>query len=663
MPTRTRRLAPDDAFAFRNAAEVQIAPDGQTLCHLLTTRPRDTDTRHTVLMVSAGGAAWREVPDSTGAFAARWSPDGMRLAFLTGGVAPALHVHALAEGATRTLLSSDTALRELAWSPDGTRLAFQQREIAPPPEWLGLGTPGAGESWAAAPKFTDRLMFRHDTVGEWPEGSFQTFVVTASGGDARQVTEGPWWHGMPHLTTPGLTWLADGARLLMTASRRTDWDRAPNEVMLYEVEVETGAVNQLLDGTGMASAPAVSPDGLWIAFLYADASPVSHRPKQLWVMPATGGAARLVLDGFDRSIDSIAWADDEHLLVCHDDPGCRSVGRVALADGSYTPLLHDMAAPSIEMPYSGGGFSVARDGTIAYLRGASDRPGDVAVRAPSGETTVLTHLNAALAEAVGGFRAAEMLWHEGGEERQVQSWLLLPEGDGPHPLVLEIHGGPYAQYGDRFSMKHQMLAAAGYAVLAVNPCGSTGYGEAFANALHDRFPGPDHDDLLAVLDAVAARPEIDADNLFITGVSGGGVLTLWGVAHSPVFRAAVAIKPVVSWESWLLTADMGPTGGLVWMGDALPWEDPEKYRARSPLAQVERIHTPTLLMAGEADSRTPPTEALQMYAALKLAGVETALLRFPGTSHSSGAMRPSLFAAEVAATIGWFERFREPSAA
>jgi dipeptidyl aminopeptidase/acylaminoacyl peptidase len=240
----------------------------------------------------------------------------------------------------------------------------------------------------------------------------------------------------------------------------------------------------------------------------------------------------------------------------------------------------------------------------------------------------------------------------------VQCWLMLPKGQGPHPLALEIHGGPYAQYGARFSIKYQMLAAAGYAVLFTNPAGSTGYGEAFANVLHDRFPGPDYDDLMAAVDAASARPEIDARNLFITGTSGGGVLTLWTVTHTHRFRAAVAIKPVVDWQSWVLSADVGPSIGRRWMGHDLPWEAHEKYRERSPLSHAQHAKTPTLLMAGESDSRTPISETLQMYAALKLAGCEAELLRFPGTAHSTNTMRPSLFAAEVAATIGWFDRFR-----
>ena len=251
-----------------------------------------------------------------------------------------------------------------------------------------------------------------------------------------------------------------------------------------------------------------------------------------------------------------------------------------------------------------------------------------------------------------------MFWVEGGEGRRVQCWLMLPPGSGPHPAVLEIHGGPYAQYGFRFSIKHQAMAAVGYAVLYCNPAGSTGYGEAFTDALHDRFPGPDWDDLMAAVEAVANRPEIDADNLFVSGQSGGGVLTLWTITHSQLFRGAVAIKPVVDWSSWVLGSDIGPSIGIRWMGGVLPWENPAKYRARSPVTYAAAARTPTLLMAGEADTRTPMSETLQMYSALRLAGVDAHLMRFPGASHSSSAMRPSLFAAEIAATIGWFDKQR-----
>jgi acylaminoacyl-peptidase len=350
-------------------------------------------------------------------------------------------------------------------------------------------------------------------------------------------------------------------------------------------------------------------------------------------------------------------ADGKALIVTYDDAGATHIARVAL-DGALTVVAHDASSGQIEMPYSGGTFSLSNDGTIAYVRSALDLPSEVALISPGGETETLTALNAELAAEIGGFRSAESFWVDGPEGRRVQCWLMLPNDKGPHPLVLEIHGGPYAQYGARFSIKFQLLAAAGYAVLFANPTGSTGYGEAFANALHDRFPGPDYEDLMAAVDAAIVRPEIDGRNLYITGVSGGGVLTLWAITHTHRFRAAVAIKPVVDWRSWVLTADVGPSIGRLWMGNDLPWEAHEKYRARSPLTYAQDAKTPTLLMAGEADSRTPISETLQMYAALRLAGVEAHLLRFPATSHTTNAMRPSLFAAEVAAIIGWFDRFR-----
>jgi dipeptidyl aminopeptidase/acylaminoacyl peptidase len=656
----TRRLSPADSFRFQNAADAQIARDGSRLCFLLTRRDRLADEKRTVLMHSADRRTWSEVPGSEGCLLARWAPDNRRLAFIRrAGGKSAVVVHDAAGDMARTLTEAAAPLRELAWSPDGARLAFQRRIDEPLPPWLGVAAAPEGASWAAPIKFTRRLFFRHDAVGEWPEGCFQAFVAAADGASApRQVTSGTWWNGMPHLTTPGLTWSVDGTELLFTGTRRPDWDRKPSDIDIHAVRVDTGEVRQITSTQGLVSRPCPSPDGRWLAYTAADESQLSHKPRRLFVMPWAGGEPRCPIPAFDRSIDEIAWsADSTSLVVSYDDAGRREIARVSLA-GEIARIAGDVGSSSIERPYPFGGFSVAADGTVAYVRSTLRVPSEVAVVRPSGPAETLTALNAGLAQEVGGFLGAETFWVEGGEGRRVQCWLMTPPGPGPHPLILEIHGGPYTQYGDRFSMAHQMLAAAGYAVLFVNPCGSTGYGEAFASALHDRFPGPDYEDLMAATDAASARPDIDRENLFITGVSGGGVLTLWAVSHTSRFRAAVSIKPVASWESWLLTADMGPTLGPVWMGNQLPWENPDKYRTRSPLAHLHKARTPTMLVAGEADSRTPADEAIQAYTALKLLGIETALVRFPGATHSSWAMRPSHFAAEISAMLGWFERFR-----
>jgi acylaminoacyl-peptidase len=656
-----RRLTAADVFGFRSVAAPQIAADGSRIVAIVTRRDITTDTRIPTLEQTRDRVTWTEVPDTAGVLVARLSPDGTRIALIRrtpAGYELAVHADA---APPIVLHRTSTAMRELAFSPDGRSLAFQARVDAPLPDWLGLPVAPEGAKWAQPPRHTDRLLYRHDAMGELPESVFHIFVIDVDGGaPARQLTSGVWHNGLAHHVPPGLIWVADGASVLISGTRRADWDRKPGETDLHAVAITDGAVRQLTDIPGQTAHPAPSPDGTLIAFTAVHDRGLSHHLRRLFVMAAHGGEPREVLPGFDRSIDDIAWdADGRSLIVTYDDPGAGHIARVRLEDGALTVLARDASAGAIEMPYAGHGFSAAQDGSLVYVRSAVDVPSEVGlIEAGATSPHSLTALNAGLATEVGGFRLAETFWVTGGDGRQVQCWLLLPPGDGPHPAVLEIHGGPYAQYGARFSIKHQAMAAAGYAVLYCNPAGSTGYGEAFTDALHDRFPGPDWDDLMAAVDVVAARPDIDADHLFVSGQSGGGVLTLWTVIHSHRFRGAVAIKPVVDWSSWVLGSDIGASVGLRWMGDALPWEAPEKYRARSPVTYAAQVRTPTLLMAGEADTRTPMSETLQMYAALRLAGVDAHLMRFPGASHSSSAMRPSLFAAEIAATIGWFDRQR-----
>lgn len=224
-----------------------------------------------------------------------------------------------------------------------------------------------------------------------------------------------------------------------------------------------------------------------------------------------------------------------------------------------------------------------------------------------------------------------------------------------YPLLLEIHGGPFANYGPRFAAELQLFAAAGYVVLYVNPRGSTSYGEEFANLIHHNYPGQDYDDLMSGVDAVIAEGYVDPQQLYVTGGSGGGTLTAWIVGKTQRFRAAVVAKPVINWASFVLTADLSPVFARYWFGE-MPWENPEAYWRRSPLSLVGNVTTPTLLLTGEEDLRTPMSETEQYYQALKLSGVETAMVRVPGASHSI-ARRPSQLIAKVAAILGWFERY------
>jgi acylaminoacyl-peptidase len=252
---------------------------------------------------------------------------------------------------------------------------------------------------------------------------------------------------------------------------------------------------------------------------------------------------------------------------------------------------------------------------------------------------------------------AEEVWYKSAHDgRKVQGWLLKPPGFDPkkkYPLILEIHGGPFANYGSRFAVELQLYAAAGYVVFYANPRGSTGYGEEFANLIHHAYPGHDYDDLMSGVEEVLKLGYVDRDNLYVTGGSGGGVLTCWVVGKTDRFRAAVSTYPVINWHSWLLTSDASAAFVRNWFPGP-PWEHAEHYQKRSPLSLVGKVKTPTMLITGEEDHRTPISEAEQYYKALKLRKVDAALVRVPGASHNVSA-RPSHLIAKVAYVLKWFE--------
>jgi len=229
-----------------------------------------------------------------------------------------------------------------------------------------------------------------------------------------------------------------------------------------------------------------------------------------------------------------------------------------------------------------------------------------------------------------------------------------------YPLLLEIHGGPYYAYGPRFAMEMQLYASAGYAVLYVNPRGSSSYGQAFADHILLNYPGQDYDDLMSAVDAVIAQGVADPEQLFVTGGSGGGVLSSWMIGHTHRFKAAVVVKPVINWVSQALTADLYPYFTHYWF-PAMPWDDLEHYWKRSPLSHVGKVQTPTLLIVGDADYRTPASETEQYYQALKLRGVDTAMLRIPGASHDIGT-RPTETLHQILAALDWLQRYRKPAA-
>jgi len=653
----TRSFTGSDLFGLTIAADPQISPDGKTIVYVRRTGDVMTDKMQSSLWL-IDIASGRQTPFATDGSSPRWSPDGSRIAYAArDGEGSQLFVRGIgaAQGARITSFPGDP--QALAWSPDGTRLAYIATVAG---EGTKLGAAPAkpeGAKWAEPLTIIDRVNYRNDGPGYVKPGYDHLFVVGADGGAARQLTYGKFDDGGP------LSWTPDGRSIVFAAIRGPAADRQVMNSDVIAVDAASGTMRTLTTRDGPDAKPRVSPDGAKIAWLGFDDKRRSYENTQLYVGDRDAASPRSLTSSLDRGIEDAVWAaDGRSLYASYDDHGQRKVARIGV-DGRVSPLIDNVAGGGLDRPYTGGDFSVSKGGAIAYTGGDASAPADVWVLA-GGKPRRLTTLNAVLtgSKALAPVRKIAVTAPDG---RPIDAWLATPPGRvaGQRvPLILEIHGGPNAAYGPGFATDMQLYAAAGYAVLWTNPRGSTSYGAEFANLIDKTYPAADYDDLIASVDAAIADGTADPDNLFVTGGSGGGLLTAWIVGKTDRFKAAATQKPVINWISEALTMDNTLFTSRYWF-TKLPWEDPMSYWNRSPLSIVGNVKTPTLVVVGGDDYRTPVSESEQYYAALQIRGVPTALVKVPGASHGGLAARPSQSAAKASAIIAWFDRYRKPAAA
>ncbi|MFD1949848.1 prolyl oligopeptidase family serine peptidase [Sphingomonas arantia] len=648
----TRSFTGADLFGLSIAADPQISPDGRSIVYVRRTGDIMTDRMQSSLWL-IDVASGRQSPLAAQGSSPRWSPDGTRVAYIApDGDGSQLFVRWIATGASARVTSFPGSPQALAWSPDGTRLAYIAT-VAGEATKLGKAPPKPeGAKWAEPLTVIDRVNYRNDGPGYVKPGRDHLFVVAADGGAVRQLTFGAFDDGGP------LSWTPDGREIVFAAIRGPEADRQVMNSDVIAVDVATATMRTLTTRDGPDGQPRVSPDGARIAWLGFDDKRRSYENTQLYIGDRNAGGARSLTASLDRGIEDAVWAaDGRGLYADYDDHGRRRIARIAL-DGRMTPLVDNVAGGGLDRPYTGGEFSVSRGGTIAYTGGDAGAPADVWVYS-GGKPRRLTQLNAVLTgtKALAPVRKIAVTAPDG---RPIDAWIATPAGHVPGrrlPLILEIHGGPNSAYGPSFATDVQLYAAAGYAVLWTNPRGSTSYGAEFANLIDKNYPSADYDDLIAAVDAAIADGTADPQNLFVTGGSGGGVLTAWIVGKTDRFKAAATQKPVINWVSEALTMDNTLFTSRYWFSK-LPWEDPMSYWKRSPLSIVGNVKTPTLVVVGSDDYRTPVSEAEQYYAALQIRGVPTALVKVPGASHGGFTARPSQSAAKASAILAWFDRYR-----
>ena len=647
------RFEPKDVFELEWASDPRFTPDGGRVIYMRNSMDVMTDRRRSsVWTVDLDGSRHRPLLSGEARYASpRLSSDGRRLLYVSDAEgSPQLYVMWMDTRQTARLTHLTRAPSNPAWSPDGKWIAFTQfvpRERQP---MVQLPPPPEGAKWAPRPREIQSVRYRRDGQGLLEEGSVQLFLLDDDGGTPRQLTRGEYNSGPP-------VWLPESTAILISSNRSPGWEYEPRESEIHEVSL-TGEIRTLTDRKGPDSDPAVSPDGRTIAYTGYDDRGLSYANRVLYVMDRNGEDPRPLTRGLDRSVSSPQWhPDGEGIYVMYGDEGST---RVALAglDGKIHPVVTDAGGLSLGRPYGAGAYRAGRDGVV-YTSSSTRSPPDVGFAPAEGEPRRLTRLNQDVLTHKALGPVEPITYASPVDGRPIDGWIIKPpdfDPSGEYPLILEIHGGPYAYYGPYFSVELQLMASAGYVVLYTNPRGSTGYGAEFANLIHQNYPSQDYDDLIAGVDHVLGRGYVDPENLFVTGGSGGGVLTAWIVGKTDRFRAAVASKPVINWVSISGTSDIYVTFSKYWM-PAPVWEEFETYWKYSPLSLVGNVTTPTMLLTGELDLRTPISETEQYYQALKLRKVDTAMVRIPGAAHGI-AQRPSHLVAKVAYILAWFEKYR-----
>ncbi len=648
----------EHVFDLEYAASPQISPDGKTIVYARRSADRLNDRFVGDLWtIDVASGEHRPLPGGEGVSSARWSPTGDRLLYLSSaGSGPELRVHYFDTHESHSLAQLERSPSAPQWSPNGEAIAFSMFVPAKPPSFATSPDKPEGADWAEPVRVFDDLRIRSDGRGYLEEGARHVFVLPAEGGTPRAVTDGDNDFSSPQ-------WL-DDRTLLVVGNDVENPELDPIESEIYRVDIASGERRALTNRDGPDRAPLPSPNGDRIAYLGYDDKVMFTQETDLYVMGPDGSEPRNLTGAFDRSIGGVVWRPNGSGLIAEvERDGALTLVSIPLS-GEPMELLADMGGAGLGRPYASGAFSVAARAQgdaplIAYTKsGGPQAPSDVGLFDGSGATKTLTALNDDVLPFIDLAEVEEIKVASSHDGREIEAWVALPPGfkaDGSHPMILEIHGGPVSMYGPFFSPEVQRYAAEGYVTVYANPRGSSGYGEEFAQLINLAYPGNDYDDLMSVVDHLIEEQYVDPQRLFVTGGSGGGVLTAWIVGKTPRFAAAACIKPVINWTSMALAADIGQYVARHWM-QAMPWENRDRYWSLSPISLVGNVRTPTLVMVGEEDWRTPSWEAEQFYTALKMQKVDSALIRVPGAAHFI-ARRPSQLIAKTNNILGWFAKY------
>jgi len=650
-----RLFSAEDVFELEWADDPQISPDGRQALYIRRFNDIMTDrTRSHVWLASLDGSSHEPLLADTESYRSpRWSPEGNRIAYLKSSAGRmGLYVHYLSSGREALLGTFEESPGDITWSPDGRMLVFSMAVKAEGESLVSKPNKPKDADWAEPPKVIDRARYRTNASGFLELAYDHIFTIPAEGGAQRQLTSGDFHHRGPFSFTP------DGQDILFSANRHDDWELETREADIFSVNVNTAELTQLTDMPGAEQSPTVSPNGRYIAYLGLSHAPQPFIPTTVFLMDRNGNNIRNLTETLDRRAGNLQWLTNSEMSFTYQNRGENMIGVVNVS-GKRRVAVEGIGGTTIGRPYISGAYDAGRGGALVYTKGSAGRPADL-YSYKNGRTRRLTTLNEDLLGHRDLGEVRPFTYESSLDGLEVQGWMITPpdyDERKTYPLIIEIHGGPHLAYGPHFSAELQRMAAAGYVVIYDNHRGSIGYGSEFANLLKYKYSSPDDfADHMSAVDWAIDNGFADEDNLFIAGGSAGGIATAYAIGLTNRFNAAMAAKPVINWVSKVLTAD-SYINQIATQFPGPPWEELEHYWERSPLSLVGNVETPTMLITGEVDYRTPISETEQFYQALQLRRVPSVMVRIPGSNHGI-AGRPSRLNAKTDYTLAWFEKYR-----
>ncbi len=668
----TNPITPDLVYHIKTVGDPALSSDGTLLAYTLGWIDKETlESRSRVMVIELGKGSCKEFTQGQRDSAPMFSPDGRKLAFLRSGGGGPAQVWAMGAdgGEARQLTHAAKGVFDYAWSPDGKRMAVCS-DVDPK-----AGDAPAGPDSVPQVTVVRRVRYRYDTLGWRGDSHFHLSVLDLESGETHQITDGDWDDTAP-------VWSPDGSQIAFISGRRDDRDLlALSEV--YAVPSAGGEAKFVSDGLFSVGALTWSPDGHRLAVVGSDA-PEGMVLWQGWLYVLEEGKEPRKLTGDTNKPylgfpsvmrpATLRWTDDGRIIYLGERKGESFL---------FQPPSGDAQAPSgdAQTPSGGGtsetvwggsclstGFSLDQGAAEAVVTASfPESPGELYhVELATGRTKQLTDHNgpymkehpAAHLEKFIIKRPGERPGDGAGFEIECRLW-FPPEFNAAltYPLVLDIHGGPNGAFYDSFVPAQQVLATAGYLVLAVNPRGSSTYGADFMMTVLGDWGGEDYQDLMAAVDELCQRPYVDPERLGVHGYSYGGYMTSWTVGHTNRFKAAVAGAPCINLHSMYGTSDIGISFGEAQWGGSIA-DAADRMLDRSPISYAAKVETPVLLLHGDADARCPIGQSEEYFTVLKRLGKEVEFVRFPGCSHLFPRMgHPKMREEYLARTLAWFNRF------